>query len=125
MPGLNNLCRDAWFSFTKERYQYTGKGTNNNKNKTSTLPQQTTANQERMDIEQKCDLDDESLTLDFDHTSYLDDPTLESDVSVDDSNVDHEMDETLNDELFLPTYDESKTEQTESDDDDLCYDDAD
>lgn len=111
MPGLANLCRDVWFMFPKERYQYSStKKTSNNIVPQRSMNPDSTQEQKSDPIS---DLDDSTM-----ETSEYEDSATGSVTS----NDDHDINETL----FLSTYADSKTEQLESDDDeDLIYDDAD
>lgn len=108
IPGLANLCRDVWFMFPKERYQYSEKS--NDGQQENNLGAQ-------MSTESKLSSDD---SID-DHQSMevVDDCDSLPGNSIDLSNEHEDIDEAI----FLSTFKEDP--QQSSDDDEPVYDDGD
>lgn len=98
IPGLASLCRDVWFMFPKERYQYSEKS-NDNQQENNT----------------------EEILNDCDHQSMevVDDSLSLPGISINSSTEHEDIDEAI----FLSTFKEEP--QQSSDDDDPVYDDGD
>lgn len=111
IPGLASLCRDVWFMFPKERYQYSEKS-GDNQHENNVGAQMSTdvkvdggvaiddCGQQSMDLNDDCDsLPGNSL----------------------DSSTEHE---DIDDAIFLSTF-KDEPQQSSSDDSDPVYDDGD
>ncbi|XP_055316687.1 SPRY domain-containing SOCS box protein 3 isoform X2 [Sitodiplosis mosellana] len=110
IPGLANLCRDVWFMFPKERYQYSEKS--NDSQQENNLGAQ---------ISTESKLDDAELDehQSMESMEVIDDCDSLPGNIIDSSNEHEDIDEAI----FLPTFKEEP--QQSSDDDDPVYDDGD
>lgn len=108
IPGLANLCRDVWFMFPKERYQYSEKSNDSQQENNNLGAQLSTESK----LNRAESIDDHSMEVVDDCDSLPGNIT-------DSSNEHEDIDEAI----FLSTFKEEP--QQSSDDDDPVYDDGD
>lgn len=127
IPGLANLCRDVWFMFPKERYQYSKQSSDNpqENNIGAQMSSETTMENEAVD-ESECN----SSNLSTDTFNDLDDNTMDVIDDSDDSPITSNFDsntenDDMDDAIFLSTFDRSKISMSESEEDQPVYDDGD
>lgn len=110
IPGLAGLCRDVWFMFPKERYQYSEKS--NDSQQENNLGAQMSTEVEFIGTETTVNECDQSMEM-IDDCDSLPGNGI-------DSSTDHE---DIDEAIFLSTFKEEP--QQSSDDDDPVYDDGD
>lgn len=111
IPGLANLCRDVWFMFPKERYQYSEQ-VNDSQQENNLGAQMSNESKLTNGTESMDECGHQSMDVTDDCDSLPGNST--------DSTVEHE---DIDEAIFLSTFKEEP--QQSSDDDDPVYDDGD
>lgn len=119
IPGLASLCRDVWFMFPKERYQYTRNSSDPVENNYGAQMAKECAEKPAVI---SCELTDSCDDLNKDAMDMID----ESDGLAENTSQPKATEENIDDAIFMSTFDRNQIEMIESDDDDdPIYDDED
>lgn len=110
IPGLANLCRDVWFMFPKERYQYSEKSNDSQQENNLGAQMSTETN---LNGAESMDHQPIDVAIDDCDSDSMPGNSL-------DSSKEHE---DIDEAIFLSTFKEEP--QQSSDDDDPIYDDGD
>lgn len=112
IPGLARLCRDVWFMFPKERYQYSEKSNDNQQENNLGAQMSTDTNLNGTESIDACDQQSMEPMDVFEEFNSL--------TGIGDSSNEHE---DIDEAIFLSTFKDEPPQS--SDDDEPIYDDED